>query len=229
MRWFGRVRLDTSSKAVIVSVAASVGLLGAGLTLEWADKHALVPSFLGSAALTGAAALVTGGKKLLQDSFAKRRQAREEAERILARAGQSQDHRTVAEMDPARLRIHPAAYLPGDAERTPVPYVERDIHARLVAIIPTGAFVLLQGDSASGKSRTAFEAARQAVGDWRLIVPEAPDAAPDQLDGLAGLELADTLIWLDDLQRYLSPSGLTERLGPAGVATPPCLDRGDYQ
>jgi TPR repeat protein len=117
----------------------------------------------------------------------------------------------VHEADPIRLGVHPAWKLPGAA---PVPpYVPRTIDAELDRKLASGGLVVVQGDSAAGKSRTAYEALRRNATrlGWRsLVVPHDPAALRTLAEG--GSRLARTVVWLDDLERYLSADGLDEGL-----------------
>jgi hypothetical protein len=63
------------------------------------------------------------------------------------------------------------------------------------------------GDSTAGKSRSAFEVARQVFPERRLIVPTKRESLKALLT--FGVDLRDAIIWLDDLDNYLSPEGLS--------------------
>jgi hypothetical protein len=132
--------------------------------------------------------------------------------------------RRLREVDRRRLGVFPPRLLdgaPADAD-----YVPREIDARLRAAIRPGRFVLVLGPPRAGKSRTALEA---GAGDAWLIVPR--DAAG--LRALAdvypppGAVLAEgTVLWLDDLERYVEAldAGVLDRIlgydpPPAVVAT----------
>jgi tetratricopeptide (TPR) repeat protein len=67
-----------------------------------------------------------------------------------------------------------------------------------------GRIVLVVGDSASGKSRTAAEAVRRNTGlaAHHLIVPQVHAGLTRLLD--ANLPLDNHLLWLDDLDKYVS-------------------------
>ena len=118
--------------------------------------------------------------------------------------------------DPLVLRVHPAAALepppsggPG-ATRTMPPYIPRDIDAQLDSAITRGRLILLKGDSTAGKSRAAYEAMRRMPSDKFLLVPRERDSLRVLVDG--GLEFRNTVIWLNDLDRYLGPRGLDVHL-----------------
>ena len=89
-------------------------------------------------------------------------------------------------------------------------YVPRDIddglRAELVANAQRGCFVLLVGGSSVGKTRCAFEAVKTLLPDWWLVHP----AGPGEVAALAAAPSARTVVWLDELQRYLDGEhGLT--------------------
>ncbi|MFD7474415.1 tetratricopeptide repeat protein [Streptomyces sp. NPDC059837] len=101
--------------------------------------------------------------------------------------------------DPVSFGVHPAATWSGS--QCPE-YVRRDIDEDLYAVLKPGTFVLLVGDPTSGKSRTAFESARNKFPDYLVFRPE---------DGLEFAECvafsrsSKKVIWLDELDRFLSP------------------------
>lgn len=116
---------------------------------------------------------------------------------------------TVAETDPYLLRITETAY--GSRGYRHDPYAPRDCDAALRAALDRSGFVVLIGPSKAGKSRTAFEAALATRPDAELIVPRAGGRSLQQL---AQGDLLDVIwagrrvvVWLDDLERYLAPSG----------------------
>jgi len=122
--------------------------------------------------------------------------------------------------DPISLGVHPAVPVDqpgfrelGQASAVPT-YVPRDVDDTLDAALgraTTGrAFVLVVGDSAAGKTRVAYEAMRRTVPDWRLIVPGSRESLAALLN--VDMPLHDTVVWLDDLERFLGPDGLTIKL-----------------
>jgi hypothetical protein len=68
-------------------------------------------------------------------------------------------------------------------------------------------FTLLVGESTAGKTRAAFEAMRLLLGGFLFVVPSSRSALPSLVGGLN--ELGDYVVWLDDLERFLGPDGLT--------------------
>ena len=76
----------------------------------------------------------------------------------------------------------------------------------MAAAAERGGFVLLIGGSSVGKTRCAAEAVRALLPDWWLVHP----AGPGEVAALAAAPPARTVVWLDELQRYLDGEhGLT--------------------
>jgi hypothetical protein len=116
----------------------------------------------------------------------------------------------VRDARPRLLGVHDAIQVeekvPGEL---PV-YVPRDIddglRAELAANARRGCFVLLIGGSSVGKTRTLYEAVIAALPDWWLVHP----SGPDEVTALAQAPPPRTVVWLDELQRYLDGQhGLT--------------------
>ena len=111
------------------------------------------------------------------------------------------------------LGVHEAISVPGVAGGVMPEYVPRDIDTakagvwgHLAAAGEQGGFVLLVGGSSVGKTRTAAEAVKALLPGWQLVHP----AGPDQVAALAAAPPAQTVVWLDELQRYLGGEhGLT--------------------
>lgn len=85
-------------------------------------------------------------------------------------------------------------------------YVDRDhdpaLRERLAAAARTGGFVLLVGAASTGKTRSAYEAARAVLPKWRVMIPD-PARGIAQVAKLPGR----TVLWLDEVQRYLVDGG----------------------
>jgi hypothetical protein len=112
----------------------------------------------------------------------------------------------VGEADSRRLGVHEAISLPGVPDEVPPEYVPRDaddaehgVRARVAAAAERGGFVLLVGGSSVGKTRSAFEAVTALLPDWWLVHP----ADPAEITELGSAPTARTVVWLDELQRYL--------------------------
>jgi hypothetical protein len=115
--------------------------------------------------------------------------------------------------DPRRLGVHQAISVPGVPDEVPPEYVPRDVdaaefgvRARVAAAAERGGFVLLVGGSSVGKTRCALEAVKALLPDWWLVHP----AGPAEVNTLAQAPPRRTVVWLDELQRYLDGEhGLT--------------------
>jgi hypothetical protein len=142
------------------------------------------------------------------------RSLRELAERRRRRGGGSEDGQVpVSEADPRRLGVHVAISVPGVPDEVPPEYVLRDVdadehgvRAKVAAAAERGGFVLLVGGSSVGKTRGAVEAVKALLPDWRLVHP----AGLAEVAALAAAPSPRTVVWLDELQRYLDgENGLT--------------------
>lgn len=120
----------------------------------------------------------------------------------------------VEDVDPLILGVHRTR--PEKGRDVLPPYVPRDIDSEikyaLQAAASYGGFVLLTGDSAAGKSRTAFHAMKQVLSGYHVL---SPSHGTDlrQLPGL--LDDADSMrcvLWLDDLEGHLGSPGLQTNL-----------------
>src|SRR5690349_19449488 len=95
----------------------------------------------------------------------------------------------------------PPEYVPRDADNG-----ESGVRAKVAAAARHGGFVLLVGGSSAGKTRSAFEAVAALLPDWWLVQPAPPGAAA----ALSREAAPQTVVWLDELQRYLDGEhGLT--------------------
>ncbi|MET7888629.1 hypothetical protein [Streptomyces avermitilis] len=77
----------------------------------------------------------------------------------------------------------------------------------LHAALRRGGFVLLVGESTAGKTRAAFEAIQLLRPDRDFVAPSARQAIDVLLDGWEATN--GCVVWLDDLERFLGPGGLT--------------------
>ena len=115
--------------------------------------------------------------------------------------------------DPRRLGVHAAISAPGAPDEIPPEYVPRDIdvaeygvRAKVAVAAERGGFVLLVGGSSVGKTRCAAEAVKALLPDWWLVHP----ASSAEVAALAQVPSPQTVVWLDELQRYLDGEhGLT--------------------
>jgi len=114
-----------------------------------------------------------------------------------------------SEADPIKLGVHKAR---PDAQRSEPSYLMRDSHqqvsSELTEAAAKGGLVLIVGDSTAGKSRLAFECLKATLPDHVIFVPESGTELRSSATALPGVE-APVVIWLDDLDRYLGPDGLS--------------------
>ncbi|WP_213012785.1 hypothetical protein [Paractinoplanes toevensis] len=138
----------------------------------------------------------------------------------------------VRDADPRRLGVHASIQLEGGADELP-PYVPRDLDADLRTAITAasrrGGFVLVRGSSSVGKSRSMLEAIRAALPEWWLLQPA--DAAA--VRAIADTAVKRTVVWLDELQRYLNepgglPIGAVRALLDAGLVVAATLWPAEY-
>jgi tetratricopeptide (TPR) repeat protein len=167
----------------MIVVVVVIGIVGAGAAVLKG------PSWLVAIAVIAAAAVAPWGKLL------ESRLKRDDDRRHTFQAGAL--HRRAHDYtDPTALGVH----------RPFPPYVRRDQDEEIVTFLKQGGFILVLGDSAAGKTRSAFEALKSTYPKHRLIIPErtALAAAVDEM-----CTLRDAVLWLDDLEKYLGPHGLT--------------------
>ncbi|MEV8474030.1 hypothetical protein [Streptomyces sp. NPDC051173] len=116
----------------------------------------------------------------------------------------------VRDASPRRLGVRAAIEVKGTSGELPA-YIRRDVDCdlrRALAIAAEdGGFLLLNGQSCAGKTRTLYEAVLAVLPDWWLIHPGSTETIRD----LAAAPTSKTVLWLDELQGHLGPaSGLSE-------------------
>ncbi|MCP2323367.1 tetratricopeptide (TPR) repeat protein [Hamadaea flava] len=121
---------------------------------------------------------------------------------------------------PRLLGVHAAIQIPGTAKELP-PYVPRDLDAdlrgALTAAAGQGGFVLLIGGSSVGKTRALYEAVHAELREWWMLHPADTPA----ITAYAAVPTPRTVVWLDELQRYVNhadglPVGIMQQLITAG-------------
>ncbi|MBC6459857.1 tetratricopeptide repeat protein, partial [Actinomadura sp. HBU206391] len=200
--------------AVAAVLAAAPAVLVAAVVKDW--------RWLTAAAVAAPIAMVFAG--VLQERFKRNIQARDDlakevAKGVLVPGGRLPRVREV--VDPIAVGVHPAPLqepAAGDdgqltvrgvgGDRVPV-YVPRDVDVELRRVLGRGGFVLLAGDSTAGKTRAAFEAMRAVLPDHILIVPESRDGVAAAVAKAATVRRC--VLWLNDLELYLGPGGLTRK------------------
>jgi hypothetical protein len=119
----------------------------------------------------------------------------------------------VRDAQPRLLGVHAAISVPGMPDDLPPEYVPRDVdaaefgvRAKVAAAAQRGGFVLLVGGSSVGKTRCAAESVKALLPNWWLVHPPGPA----EVTALAQATPPRTVVWLDELQRYLDGEhGLT--------------------
>jgi len=130
----------------------------------------------------------------------------------------------VRDARPRLLGVHAAISVPGVPDDVPPQYVLRDadaaefgIRVRVKAAAQGGGFVLLVGGSSVGKTRCAFEAAKTLLPEWWLVHP----AGPVEVAALAAAPTPRTMVWLDELQRYLDGEHALTGAAVRALLSPP--------
>ena len=115
--------------------------------------------------------------------------------------------------DPVLLGVHPSpirAATSADLSPQVPAYVPRDVADRVAWALTTTPFVLIVGDATAGKTRLAYETIRKLLPDHWLVVPnrtvDLSDTSP------WSQHAGDRVVWLDDIERYFGPTGLTADL-----------------
>jgi TPR repeat protein len=125
--------------------------------------------------------------------------------------------------DRITLSIHPAIPLPADSptdlsDELPI-YVPRDLDADVRTFIRSrasrGCLVLLVGPAAAGKTRMLSEALRAEIPGWQMLRPTS-----SQINELAGggVNLSQSVLWLDEMQTFFSGETLTAKAVEALLA-----------
>ena len=175
--------------------------------------------------LAGAVAVTAAVVGVLKKRAEEKRAWAREVESYLELApGRSRRLPRVSEVSPYQLGVSRSSYAPDEAERSDDaersdPYVgrqEADGRLREALSSSESQFIILVGDSKSGKSRTMYEAVRKMLPETPLIVPVDEEAIGKlfSLDPPLDMHPTPGVLWLDDLDEA--------RLG---ALTPALLDR----
>ena len=122
------------------------------------------------------------------------------AGRVVTVPGHSDRLPLVREVESAQLRVRSAVVA--------VPYIERDVHQQVAQALGPGGAVLLVGHSMAGKTRLAAHVVGQRFPGAALLIPASGKALRDLVID-EGLDVAGVVVWLDGLERFLRPDGLT--------------------
>ncbi|MFF7534545.1 trypsin-like peptidase domain-containing protein [Streptomyces bobili] len=116
----------------------------------------------------------------------------------------------VREVDPIYLGVHLTIPAPGASRQgltQLTPYLQRDHDQELRQEIEQCAqgdhsvFVLLVGDSTTGKTRALYEALRDTVPDWTMLWPGNSEALVECVD--SPRFTGGVVLWLNETQQYL--------------------------
>ncbi|WP_447039537.1 tetratricopeptide repeat protein [Streptomyces sp. DSM 118878] len=200
MRRHAWQHLGAWSALALCGVVGVAGVLVAGLWLSpsWA-------AVIGGG-LTAVTAVWADRAKRWLDGQTEARQSIVESASVAGRGGGLPRAREAD--DAIRLGVHPARR---DGE-APVagalpPYVPRAVDRTLRETLRTARCVVVVGESTAGKSRSAYEAMRAVLPNHRLAAPARRDALPALVTLLS--RGGPSVLWLDDLERFLGPGGLT--------------------
>ncbi|MFF8715208.1 dsDNA nuclease domain-containing protein [Streptomyces sp. NPDC015184] len=100
-------------------------------------------------------------------------------------------------------------------------YVSRSVDAELDEALSQGGFVVIEGNSAAGKSRSGYEGLKRNAEDfgWKtVVVPSSGQALRDLLT--SGHDFSNSAIWLDDLEQFMGKGGVD-----AGMIRSLCANR----
>lgn len=100
----------------------------------------------------------------------------------------------VREVSDAQLRVH--------ASRVDLPYIARDKQAEVDDALLARHALLIVGHSMAGKTRLAASRVRTLLSDAALLAPLPGAALRELVDNR--FALANTVVWLDDLERFLT-------------------------
>ncbi|MFB9927941.1 tetratricopeptide repeat protein [Amycolatopsis halotolerans] len=148
-------------------------------------------------------------------------------------AAQYESWPLVRELDPLEFGVHRAPINQGNAVP---PYVTRDVDSevkiKLQQVCKSGGLVLLIGDSTAGKTRIVYETLQEIAPTKRLFRPfDKSDLRASIVTIISNRK--ESLVWLDDLEQYLGPTGLTSPLVAylkrAGVAIAATIRGEQYQ
>ena len=177
----------------------------------WAVAQALAWPVPARVTLAGTAAAVG----ILIPEIRFRRAAADRRERLVGRVevlSPGSMLPRVGETSLQQLRVHES--------RINVPYIGRDKESEVDAALSARCPVLIVGHSMAGKTRLAVARVAALFRDATLLAPLPGIALRELLD--AGLNIDGMVVWLDDLDRYLTGEswldpGLMDRMINAGA------------
>ncbi|MFI7574292.1 hypothetical protein [Micromonospora sp. NPDC049497] len=106
--------------------------------------------------------------------------------------------------DPKLAGVHPSIEIDAGASETMPAYIPRGIDVKLRSLLLASEdkkFLLLLGSSSAGKTRAAYEGVRTTLPGYDVLLP----TNTQEILWLLGQKLKrPTVVWLDELQRYLA-------------------------
>ncbi|MGI5325059.1 hypothetical protein [Actinomadura nitritigenes] len=197
------VRLIAPHRRGWIFIVAAATLVGVSAVLARLWLPGSIASGAGAAIAVVTGAWIARGTSALQARDTRRRAL--EGDILCDRDGRLPLIRDLE--DPVALGVHPAPAL-GTAPWNRCPsFVARGFSAGLGPVLRRDRFVLLVGESTSGKSRAAFELVHAELADYRVVQPSRRDAVQASAELAASTQA--TVLWLDDLERFLGSGGLT--------------------
>jgi hypothetical protein len=214
--------------AVLAAVGAVVGAQDPPSWLAW------LPPWL---AAVGAAVLGVVGTWAAEPWASRRKDSsgrdRETVEALRRHLGRQRGLRRMADMAPLALRVHPAVDLQevdqqdradrdradGDLPSFVARKVEPGVREWLAGARGTGGFLLLVGESSVGKTRLLYEAAKAVLPDFFVLAPDLGDGGLLTRIVETPVPLPKTIVWLDELQRFLDGPYLAPGSSPVTAAT----------
>lgn len=138
---------------------------------------------------------------LIEPALARRAERRDRAatERSIAPGARNGKLPRLSSVALATAGVHPSI--------TAALYVPRDAEAQFLDSVRASGRALITGPSMSGKTRLALEAAAKAWPKYRFWAPADARSVQDALR--EAIFPRKTVIWLDDLERYLGVDGVT--------------------
>lgn len=191
---------------IVLAAGGFMGLAGAVIASLWLPARWAAPLGGAIGALT---AVVTDRAKRHLDHRWDLRQQLPQSIALHSRSGRYPRVRDVA--DPVLIGVHRAEARSDEAVHTSTAglpaYIPRHIDPELRAALFQAGMTVVVGESTAGKSRAAFEAMRSQRPDHLLAVPASREALGAVVESLS--DVLHAVLWLDDLERFLGPGGLT--------------------
>lgn len=170
---------------LLVVACAAAGLWAVAQVLAWP-----IPARAALAAVAAAVALIV-------PELRARRAAIQRKEQLVARLevhGRTGWLPEVSEVSDRQLRVH--------SSRVDLPYIERDKQQEVDSALIARRPLLIVGHSMAGKTRLAASRVRKLYCDAALLAPLSGAALRELVE--AGVDLAGTVVWLDDFDRFLT-------------------------